>query len=305
MDGATPFATFLSSSHATISPCSIFSFHPFSSHPNLLILRAPIHDAAQSTLCGSSRLQPLLTHHQNNKKQRVRQEELVCLATKQNTQTQTPETRARNLKRDYPQNWQNVGLWLFALGFILGPLLDGIHSRVQLQVYDRWAVDIGALHTNVWVFPLLGTFYAVVGLLQLSLDSVFGSSWQFEAPSFRKVLSSFIYLIFFLELSAELYRANIPYNIEAYILFALAQLNWALFESTWWGFALACVVGVGCPLSEIPIIKYFGLWHYSKPNFELFGEGLVTWVICCYFSYTPFLSNLSRWLSFYLKARQN
>lgn len=54
-------------------------------------------------------------------------------------------------KKDILQGWQKVAISLFGFGVLLGPPLDAIHSRVQLQIYDRGAIDVAGLHTNIWV----------------------------------------------------------------------------------------------------------------------------------------------------------
>lgn len=218
-----------------------------------------------------------------------------------------PVTRSSppDLVSDPLQNWSTTGIALLSLGFCIGPLLDGVHSNVQLQIYQNGAIAIGPLQSNVVVPPLLGVFYGVVGLSQLALDKWLSPKDRLPRTSLKRLLFALIFLISILELSAEMYKAGTPYNIEAYVLFALAELNWVLFDGTWWGFGLASIVGVLCPLSEIPFMKFFNVWHYPKANVEIFGEGLVTWVLACYFSYVPFLANLSRWLSSQFNSQES
>ena len=61
-------------------------------------------------------------------------------------------------RQNLRNTWPTISLSLFGSGFLLGPLIDGLHSRVHLVVYQNGSFNIGPLHSNVWVsfvFPFL------------------------------------------------------------------------------------------------------------------------------------------------------
>ncbi|GMH33119.1 hypothetical protein BSKO_00953 [Bryopsis sp. KO-2023] len=196
---------------------------------------------------------------------------------------------------DASPQWPKFLATLFATGAIAGPLLDGIHSRVHLQTYRSLPIDIDALdfHTSLWVPPLLGLFYVVLGTLQPFLDVAFegqDSEKLSNEISLGSIAIGFAVLAAGIELSAFMYERGYPY-IQIHAVLALFSLGvWRNLDGTRQGVILGLISAVGGLVSEFPIQNFTGWWDYSRP--DVFG--LVSWTCWCYFFYTPVVGNLGR-----------
>ena len=67
--------------------------------------------------------------------------------------------------------WPSISIALVSSGFFLGPLIDGLHSRVGLVVYDYAGIDIGLLHAkHLGKFKSISVLFFFFGLQMLFLE---------------------------------------------------------------------------------------------------------------------------------------
>lgn len=206
--------------------------------------------------------------------------------------------------------WKPFVGTLFLTGAITGPLLDAIHSRVQIQIYDSLPIDITAFnldfHSSVWVIPILGLFYVVLGNHKSDLahnkrplagalhplaDFLVGD--ERPAPGWGTIALSFGVLALSIELSAWMYQSNWSYPSMHVTLSLIAFLNWTFFDRTAQGLILASICAIGAPIAELPFLLWLKWWHYTQPDLYLIDS----WIIWCYFFYTPAVGNLARKLA--------
>ncbi|PRW59595.1 luminal binding Bip2 [Chlorella sorokiniana] len=189
-------------------------------------------------------------------------------------------------------------------GGSVGTYLDGIHSRVQVLVYDKLALIHGGLHTSAIVPPLLAAFYIVLGGLYIKADGwLLERGDQSTEAAYRRcnlgtMCLSFGALAASLALSSVLYANDVPADQISLVLAGCAAANYLVFDSTKQGLALALLCAVACPASELMLMHIGQLWHY--PEATLFTEiphsGIPSWVPWCYFIYTSAVAQLTRYL---------
>lgn len=118
-----------------------------------------------------------------------------------------------------------------------------------------------------------------------------GEEAEEKVQSWGTVALSFGTLALGLELSAYLYEHGAPYSQIHLTLMFFTLINWSIFDRTKLGLFLGALCAIGAPLGELPVLVWLKWWHYSRP--DLFNL-LPSWVIWCYFFYTPSVGNLAR-----------
>ncbi|GFZ04491.1 hypothetical protein Acr_17g0000630 [Actinidia rufa] len=165
--------------------------------------------------------------------------------------------------------------------------MDGIHSRVHLVEYQSGAIDMGPLHTTSGFLHGWDCSAALLGCFYSSWTKSFSLTQHREPPensrysvlippSISRVarlksgqITVWTYPI--QELIAH-YQHEVLKGSRHPIIRPGHRANPWVEDKTWLGFALASIVGLVCPLAEIPIMKLFHLWYYPQANIELFGQ---------------------------------
>jgi len=187
-------------------------------------------------------------------------------------------------------------------GATFGTLLDGIHSRVGLLIYDSAPLQLEGLSTSAWVPPLLAAFYFVMGGLVIYFDSRMVGYDPTTRAALReinlpKMVVSFGVLAAMLELSAYMYSSDMKSSTICLALALCAAINYLVLDSTKQGLALAVLCALGAPLAELVLMQSMHVWHYPAGDlYTSFAGGLCRFVPFCYFFYVPAVSNLARYL---------
>eukprot|EP00929_Paragymnodinium_shiwhaense_P035273 TRINITY_DN19062_c0_g2_i1.p1 TRINITY_DN19062_c0_g2~~TRINITY_DN19062_c0_g2_i1.p1 ORF type:complete len:325 (-),score=33.05 TRINITY_DN19062_c0_g2_i1:172-1146(-) len=185
-----------------------------------------------------------------------------------------------------------------AAGALLGPNLDGFHSRFGVLRYHDpppFHVVVGGLEfceTAVWVPPLFGVAGALIGGLYVIFDQLFDTPAEKRAPSLGAVLVGILLFIAQYALSgmllgtpeaAPLFAGAGGWSTTAAVAFLWVYgiIHWWYFDGTKTGFLVSTLTAVGGPLIEVTLLNLPGwdLYAYASPDFA----GIPTWIASVYF----------------------
>eukprot|EP00898_Chlorokybus_atmophyticus_P006754 jgi/Chlat1/707/Chrsp104S01196 len=205
----------------------------------------------------------------------------------------------------------------FASGAVLGPLLDGEHSRHDVLHYTSPAhITLGPFYEleSVWWVPLLfGVAGAILGVAHPLLDrwvlgpderDGVGTGWDRGArmglePRWPVVLAGIALFAAQYSLSGVLAQAAaLPSSSPVPVARACVDLTLGAYAvATWWlldrtrgGLFMATLTAFAGPVIEIVLINYGGLYAYTHADVL----GVPTWIPWVYFCGSPAVGNLGR-----------
>lgn len=206
--------------------------------------------------------------------------------------------RASDLKQDHEPlkdiRWSSTLATLAALGAFFGPPMDGFHTNVNLLEYDRLAMTLGSWKTSLADVPLLALYYSVAGSLLLLLDRLWPSKSPPPQSSIASVALQFGLLATFLQLSSVMYNNGTGYDQIWAVLGVTAVMGWLLTDGTKQAAVLGLLSFAICPVAEALLMRFGGVWHYPRADLIIGGEGVTSWVACCYAFYTVSLAPVAR-----------
>jgi len=194
---------------------------------------------------------------------------------------------------------------LSAFGATAGPLVDAVHNQALLE-YDVLPIRIGVFdaETSLLIPPLLALTYALLGsVLPAVAERVAGRGRVLDPPALSarsRAFGAVASTVVIIKLSEALALAVLPINAAVGALLACCLVQWAALDAAWSSLLLACVVGIGGPLAELPFLG-LGCWHYLSPDYFPFGVGDelgINYITGpCYFAVTTDAIALGRWFA--------
>lgn len=191
-------------------------------------------------------------------------------------------------------------------GALLGPILDGFHSRFGVLTYHNpapFAVEVfnfELCQTAAWVPPMFGLAGIIIGTLYAVLDRFLQSPPESLSPSGAKVLLGIACFVVQYWLSGILLGPTEGLALggewllggSQVLLWLLALAHWRVFDNTRAGAIVSALTALGGPLIEIGILNFPGwdVYAYALPDFFR----IPAWISAVYFCGGPAVGNLAR-----------